>query len=225
MGGPSCLIVLREAIPGEALVQLRNLLASCGDVRPGLGDDTLEVRASSDDETIAAFVGIDDLAEAATAEFCERVSRAIGWSPAMVVETFCMNGSAANHPFLGRVALRIAETYGGFIELVTPCSIDDAESGPPHSLELRDSLEEVRQRVHPEDRDQPHVLISDLVGTEPFKQWQIQMRDWYRSRVRERMLRVPGRAVELSNGRGNVSYLVDSTYMQVWLRDPNFFFE
>lgn len=226
MGAPSCLVVLREARSPADLVG--PWLQAFGRAGPDddLGMTVVEARpadfgiADPEEEGVPR-IGVS-LESPTDAEFVAAVQRAAGWPPRQCVHLSGFTSAPYNHVLLGRVASALASRAQGLIQLGTVCILDETEQLdlPP---EVQERIPDFVSRLHPEDRDDVVAVIAAAQSDPSMADVWTALSRRYDELVRRRLAGHPGRACELLRPDGVVdSFLVDSVFMEAWMKDPGF---
>jgi hypothetical protein len=226
MGAPSCVVLLRKDL---------NLDEHCGPWLRTLGtmapDDTvqgtvLEGRPSdfgiSDPEEEGVPRIVLRTQDVTGPDLIRTVQRATHWTPSRSVNIEGFTSAPYNHIFVGRVAVGLAARLQGLIQLGTVCVPEESGSSelPP---EAAGPLSDLVARLHPEDRNDPRsVFLAAQSDPSMAPFWKaINLR--YDQQVRTFLKKHSGKFFELLRADGVVdSYLVDHTFMEHWMKDPQF---
>ena len=231
MAAPGCTVVFPRMLTADERRSFSSHLAPFGKVSPEWDkDDGLEIigdpkEFGCDIEDAEAMVG---LCLAGPEHAFHRlpedaVLRMLGWRPVQIVNVGGINSGMYHQIFVGRVAIAIAERFGGLIHLgeIFP---QGTESDQDLSDESEQRIERIRSELHPEDRDNPQALFKLAERPDsPLKPVFEELSAGFHRRVRERASRFPGRFWEIGDEEQDVSYLVDATFMGSWMRDPGFY--
>jgi hypothetical protein len=228
MSAPGCSVVFQKPLQEEELLGFPLLLAPFGTVSPEWKDGWLEIvgdpkEFGCDLEDAQAEVGLclADPGHAFDMSLEPATQRTLGWKPGQVINVSGINSGMYHHVFVGRVAIAIADRFSSLIHLGEICALEDEPA--ELSEDSKRLVEKIGADLHPEDRDNPEALYKLFTNPDSRLSPVVrEMSESYDRRVREKASQMPGRFFEIADEERHVTYLVDSTFMRHWMRDPGF---